>query len=237
MDLTGRFTGKLGGETDFNSVRNAIESVDAFFSSALRKEAEEEECLQFFFKDEKAAQPNEHYFDIMDFWKTIEPYVWNWAGEDLKDFWIIRVMKEVETVREVANYNKILDQETKEHLYILRRMSESIEDLPKKGTALKLCRDENADKIEVVYSLRYFDEQCYHPYREFIMQNLYMLLKNGGRLLVTTSQDEYFVYEMGHFEWKRDRMDNQEAYKICMSREDSAIRKGLIAGFVYDELK
>lgn len=40
----------------------------------------------------------------MDFWKTIEPYVWNWAGEDLKDFWIIRVMKEVETVREVANY-------------------------------------------------------------------------------------------------------------------------------------
>lgn len=31
MDLTGRFTGKLGGETDFNSVRNAIESVDAFF--------------------------------------------------------------------------------------------------------------------------------------------------------------------------------------------------------------
>lgn len=104
MDLTGRFTGKLGGETDFNSVRNAIESVDAFFSSVLRKEAEEEECLQFFFKDEKAAQPNEHYFDIMDFWKTIEPYVWNWAGEDLKDFWIIRVMKEVETVREVANY-------------------------------------------------------------------------------------------------------------------------------------
>ena len=200
MDLTGRFTGKLGGETDFNSVRNAIESVDAFFSSVLRKETEEEECLQFFFKDEKAAQPNEHYFDIMDFWKTIEPYVWNWAGEDLKDFWIIRVMKEVETVREVANYNKILDQETKEHLYILRRMSESIEDLPKKGTALKLCRDENADKIEVVYSLRYFDEQCYHPYREFIMQNLYMLLKNGGRLLVTTSQDEYFVYEMGHFE-------------------------------------
>lgn len=94
----------------------------------------------------------------MDFWKTIEPYVWNWAGEDLKDFWIIRVMKEVETVREVANYNKILDQETKEHLYILRRMSESIEDLPEKGTALKLCRDENADKIEVVYSLRYFDE-------------------------------------------------------------------------------
>lgn len=61
--------------------------------------------------------------------------------------------------------------------------------------------------------------------------------ENGGRLLVTTSQDEYFVYEMGHFEWKRDRMDNQEAYKICMSREDSAIRKGLIAGFVYDELK
>lgn len=31
MDLTGRFTGKLGGETDFNSVRNAIESVDVFF--------------------------------------------------------------------------------------------------------------------------------------------------------------------------------------------------------------
>lgn len=27
MDLTGRFTGKLGGETDFNSVRNAIESM------------------------------------------------------------------------------------------------------------------------------------------------------------------------------------------------------------------
>ena len=51
MDLTGRFTGKLGGETDFNSVRNAIESVDAFFSSVLRKEAEEEECLQFFFTD------------------------------------------------------------------------------------------------------------------------------------------------------------------------------------------
>ena len=66
MDLTGRFTGKLGGETDFNSVRNAIESVDAFFSSVLRKEAEEEECLQFFFKDEKAAQPNEHYFDILE---------------------------------------------------------------------------------------------------------------------------------------------------------------------------
>ena len=57
MDLTGRFTGKLGGETDFNSVRNAIESVDAFFSSVLRKEAEEEECLQFFFKDEKLVHP------------------------------------------------------------------------------------------------------------------------------------------------------------------------------------
>ena len=37
MDLAERFTGKLGGEMDFNSVRNAIESVDIFFSSVLRK--------------------------------------------------------------------------------------------------------------------------------------------------------------------------------------------------------
>lgn len=69
------------------------------------------------------------------------------------------------------------------------------------------------------------------------MQKLYVLLKNSGRLLVTTSQDEYFMYQMEHFEWKRDRLANKDVYKICISREDSAIRKGLIAGFVYDELK
>lgn len=237
MDLTERFTSELGEETDFDSVKNAIESVDVFFSGLLKKDAGEKECLQFFFKDEKAAQPNENYFDIMDFWKVIEPYVWKWSGEDIKDFWIIRAMKEVEAVREVEKYNRILDQETEEHLYTLRKMSESIEDMPKKGTALQLCREENADKIEVVYSLKYFDEQCYHPYREFIMQKLYVLLKNSGRLLVTTSQDEYFMYQMEHFKWKRDRLANKDAYKICISREDSAIRKGLIAGFVYEELK
>lgn len=94
MDLTERFTGELGEETDFDSVRNAIESVDVFFSGLLKKDAGEKECLQFFFKDEKAAQPNENYFDIMDFWKVIEPYVWKWSGEDIKDFWIIRALKE-----------------------------------------------------------------------------------------------------------------------------------------------
>ena len=45
------------------------------------------------------------------------------------------------------------------------------------------------------------------------------------------------MYQMEHFKWKRDRLANKDAYKICISREDSAIRKGLIADFVYDELK
>lgn len=33
MDLTERFTGELGEETDFDSVKNAIESVDVFFQA------------------------------------------------------------------------------------------------------------------------------------------------------------------------------------------------------------
>lgn len=237
MDLTGTFAGVLGENTDFESVKNAIEVVDSTFTEFLKADASEEERLHFFFDNEEDMHPNGNFFEIMDFWNEIEPYVWNRPGKDLRDYWIIRVMKEIETAWQVVLYNKILDQETEEHLRILRKISESIEDMPEKGVALQIGEKGEDNKIEVVYSLKYFDEQCYHPYRDFILQSLYQLLKSRGRLLITTNRDEYYMYEMDNFEWEMKKIANKEAYKLCMGRDDSAIRKGLIPGFVYDEVE
>lgn len=139
MDLAEHFIKELGYEKTEESVRNAICSVNEVFSQIIPPETDEQICIDFFFeKKDKCLIPQQNYYDLMDFWSIVEPHIWKWPRYDVKNTWLMEVIEEIELIRQVNQYNQILDMETKEHRTRLNALAFSIEDISNKKYASEL---------------------------------------------------------------------------------------------------
>ena len=99
---------------------------------------------------------------------------------DIMEFWVMQMISEAELVWQISQYNQIIDCESRRHLQVLKELSESIEDISNKKYMVDFFSGCLYNGIQGIYSLNRFDEQCYHPYRDFRMRKLYYLLCNGG---------------------------------------------------------
>lgn len=242
MDLADYFIKKLGHEKTAESVRNAIYSVNEVFSQIIPPETDEQKCIDFFFeKKDKCLIPQQNYYDLMDFWSIIEPYIWKWTRCDAKNTWLMEVIEEVELIRQVNQYNQILDTETKEHRTRLNALAFSIEDICNKKYATELEINQSGIHVKAIYPLRRFDEQCYHPYRDFIMQKLYQLLCSGGTIAVVAGSigitpRRVYGYQMKDFKWEKWAVRSKKVRDAVFEENLEVRRNSIMPGYILDDV-
>ena len=174
MDLAALFIKSIQCCQDAEYVLQALNCVNKEFSTFLRPNTREELCIQFFFECEgDVLNPKKEYYDLIELWKAAEPYIWNWKQSDIMGFWVMHMISETELVWQINQYNQIIDRESGRHLKVLKELSESIEDISNKKYMVDFLLDCSYCGIQGIYSLNRFDEQCYHPYRDFLMRKLY----------------------------------------------------------------
>ncbi|MDD3362690.1 MAG: hypothetical protein PHW34_13560 [Hespellia sp.] len=243
MDLVNIFNNALGNNEDYDSVMHAIDMVDQHFGKYLIPESAEEDCLRFVFEDGSSIRPLDTYYELYDFWKRIEPFVWDMPEGCLENFWIIQIIQEAEMIRNVFMFNQLLDMESARHLKMLQKLANSIEDEFRKKYLIELEEGQQGYFVSAVYPLRHFDEQCYHEYRDFLMQKLYLMLRDGGRLILVAGSkgltpQRVYEYRLKNFKWRRRMVKNPEDRLRYLSeeQEEKALKRGLIHGFVKADL-
>lgn len=242
MDLAELFIRQLGQKKTVESVQNAIHSVNEIFSQIILPGTDEETCIDFFFEDNgKHLIPRQTYFDLMKFWNVVEPYIWGMRSQDVKDTWLMALLEEAEVVMQVNQYNQILDVETREHLLKLNALAVSIEDIFNKKYLSELVINKNGIHVKAIYPLRKFDEECYHPYRDFVMQRLYKLLRNGGTIAVVAGSkgltpQRVYGYQMKDFEWVKWAVRSKKVRDAIFEENMEIRRASLMSGYLMDDL-
>jgi len=229
MDFVKIFHSVLGDEQKHDSIIGAISATNSTFLATQSLDSNEERYLEVFFEENNAEKPQAIYYAIMDFWAKIEPYIWNFPSEELKQFQIIKIIQNLEIIRQVKLLNYIIDHETPEHIYALQKLADSIEDMPDKKFMIEMTVDGD---IKALYSLKHFDEQCYHAYRDFILQRLSMLLKSRGEIVVAAGKDKIYEYLIDDYKWEVTVSNKQN----IIEKDQEATRRGLIRGFVSSDL-
>ena len=241
MRITDKFYKILDNESGDSHIMKAMEAVDKAFSQVLVPGTAEEICIEKLFYKSNVQQPTELYYELREFWKNAEPYIWNKQGREFHEFWIIEIMQEMECIVLINQLNRILDQETEQHIKILNTFSEIIEDTYYKRYIAELKKNGGDYEVIGLYPLEQYDEQCYHPYRDFLICKMYDWLKNGGRIAVVSgfsglSPYKISLYRIRNFSWKISKVMKVREREQILKDNEKAFRKGLICGFVKDEL-
>lgn len=241
MNLAEIFRSTLGEKRGHESIIFALTKVNHLFSEMLMPDTGEEECIRFFFDKGDALCPNENYYNIMECWREMEPFIWNYPSIELHKFWLLQMIQEQEAVKQVMQYNKILDMETEKHVESLLKLAESIEDIFHKKYMIEIRKEKREHTVWAVYSLQLFDKQLYHSYRDFLMQKLYYLLRNKGKIVVVAGSKGFtpqcfFEYNMCDFKYSIRKISPAPVCDSYLEENKIAIRCGLMNGYVYDEL-
>lgn len=241
MSLTETFYKVLDNENGDSHIMDAIEAANKAFSQILVPGTAEEVCIEKLFCNSDVQQPTKLYYELREFWENVEPYIWNKQGREFHEFWIIEIMQEMECIVLINQLNRILDQETEEHVKILNTFSEIIEDIYYKRYIVELKKNEGNYEVIGLYPLERYDEQCYHPYRDFLICKMYDWLKNGGCIAVVSgfrglNPYRISLYRIKNFSWKISKVTKEREREQILRYNEKAFRKGLICGFVKDEL-
>ena len=242
MDLAALFIKSIQCCQDAEYVLQALNCVNKEFSTVLRPNTREELCIQFFFECEgDVLNPKKEYYDLIELWKAAEPYIWNWKQSDIMGFWVMHMISETELVWQINQYNQIIDRESGRHLKVLKELSESIEDISNKKYMVDFLLDCSYCGIQGIYSLNRFDEQCYHPYRDFLMRKLYYLLCNGGEVVVVAGEKgltprRIFCFKMKDFLWEKKGVRSKKLRQQVLEENLEIRRKSVIPGFLLDDL-
>jgi len=235
MSLSKIFIDSLESEDEI-SIWRAMKEANRVFSELLPPDTSEENGLNYFFQNVKTLQPNDRFNELMQFWNDIEKYIWDWPDQKLEDFWIIQVIQKLESVQQAFQYNMTLEQHNNEFLVKLQNLSETIEDTNQKKYLVRLTEKDNSYQVKNVFSLKWFDEEFYHPYRDYILCKLIQWMDEGG-LVILVSGDRKVTrqlkgFKLGNNDWKVCRTDFLESLQEMVFRinqEDK--RKGLIPGY------
>lgn len=241
MSLTEIFYKILNKEDGDSCIIDAMTAANEAFSQILVPNTEEEICIERLFRNRDAYQPTELYYELREFWENVEPYIWNKEVKELEGLWIIEIIQEMEGIVLINQLNRILDQEAKENIKILNIFSEIIEDIRYKRYIAELVKNEGQYEVIGMYPLALYNEQCYHPYRDFLLCKMYEWLKNSGRIAVVsglTGLNPYRIslYRIKNFTWKVSKVMDEKKRSQILRDNEKALRAGLICGYVKEEL-
>lgn len=242
MDLAALFKQSIQYCKDEEHILQALSCVNRKFSTFLCPNTKEELCIQFFFECAgDILSPKKEYYDLIELWKVVEPYIWNWKQADIMEFWVMQMISETQLVWQISQYNQIIDHETRRHLNALKELSDSIEDISNKKYMVDFLSGCSYSEIKGIYSLNRFDEQCYHPYRDFLMCKLYYLLYNGGEVIIVAGEKgltprRVFCFKMKDFLWEKKGVRSKKLRQRVLEENLEIRRKSVIPGFLLEEL-
>ena len=219
-----------------SEITSALEEIDHLFMRELSEDTTEEERHKYFYGSTGDLKPTRSCHDLLELWNELEPFVWMGEKGTLDKYWIIQVIREMNTAWQVYQLNREIDSREKEQMERLYRLLDHIEDLPGKSYLVM-----NSDQ-QTVYSLRYFDEQQYHPYRDYIIRHI---INGAGKtpiyVVSTTGSNDFSadvrVYHLhADFKWEESHkaIDNMEYSTI--DRNMTARRRGLMIGYTMNDL-
>ena len=211
-----------------SEITSALEEIDHLFMRELSEDTTEEERHKYFYGSTGDLKPTRSCHDLLELWNELEPFVWMGEKGTLDKYWIIQVIREMNTAWQVYQLNREIDSREKEQMERLYRLLDHIEDLPGKSYLVM-----NSDQ-QTVYSLRYFDEQQYHPYRDYIIRHI---INGAGKtpiyVVSTTGSNDFSadvrVYHLhADFKW-------EESHK-AIDNNMTARRRGLMIGYTMNDL-
>ena len=219
-----------------SEITSALEEIDHLFMRELSEDTTEEERHKYFYGSTGDLKPTRSCHDLLELWNELEPFVWMGEKGTLDKYWIIQVIREMNTAWQVYQLNREIDSREKEQMERLYRLLDHIEDLPGKSYLVM-----NSDQ-QTVYSLRYFDEQQYHPYRDYIIRHI---INGAGKtpiyVVSTTGCNDFSadvrVYHLhADFKWEESHkaIDNMEYSTV--DRNMTARRRGLMIGYTMNDL-
>ena len=219
-----------------SEITSALEEIDHLFMRELSEDTTEEERHKYFYGSTGNLKPTRSCHDLLELWNELEPFVWMGEKGTLDKYWIIQVIREMNTAWQVYQLNREIDSREKEQMERLYRLLDHIEDLPGKSYLVM-----NSDQ-QTVYSLRYFDEQQYHPYRDYIIRHI---INGAGKtpiyVVSTTGSNDFSadvrVYHLhADFKWEESHkaIDNMEYSTV--DRNMTARRRGLMIGYTLNDL-
>ena len=219
-----------------SEITSALEEIDHLFMRELSEDTTEEERHKYFYGSTGDLKPTRSCHDLLELWNELEPFVWMGEKGTLDKYWIIQVIREMNTAWQVYQLNREIDSREKDQMERLYRLLDQIEDLPGKSYLVM-----NSDQ-QTVYSLRYFDEQQYHPYRDYIIRHI---INGAGKtpiyVVSTTGSNDFStdvrVYHLhADFKWEESHkaIDNMEYSTV--DRNMTARRRGLMIGYTLNDL-
>ena len=219
-----------------SEITSALEEIEHLFMRELSEDTTEEERHKYFYGSTGDLKPTRSCHDLLELWNELEPFVWMGEKGTLDKYWIIQVIREMNTAWQVYQLNREIDSREKEQMERLYRLLDHIEDLPGKSYLVM-----NSDQ-QTVYSLRYFDEQQYHPYRDYIIRHI---INGAGKtpiyVVSTTGSNDFSadvrVYHLhADFKWEESHkaIDNMEYSTV--DRNMTARRRGLMIGYTMNDL-
>ena len=219
-----------------SEITSALEEIDHLFMRELSEDTTEEERHKYFYGSTGDLNPTRSCHNLLELWYELEPFVWMGEKGTLDKYWIIQVIREMNTAWQVYQLNREIDSREKEQMERLYRLLDHIEDLPGKSYLVM-----NSDQ-QTVYSLRYFDEQQYHPYRDYIIRHI---INGAGKtpiyVVSTTGSNDFSadvrVYHLhADFKWEESHkaIDNMEYSTV--DRNMTARRRGLMIGYTMNDL-
>lgn len=228
--------------SDGTEITSALESIDRIFKTQLSEKTTESARLEYFFGKARMLSQTKHYREINELWNAMEPYVWNGRKGSLDDYWVIQVMREINTAWQVYQLNNSIDKMKKEQLEDFYRVIHKIEQLPDNlYLMIGDCKQHTVEE-RTIYSLKYFDEQYYHPYRDYIIRNIlktsgkqpFYIINIDSKGMLAVTGKEYFLHQ--DLKWEECkcleiRINNMTAEQILTAR-----RRGIMMGYVLDDL-
>ena len=104
-----------------SEITSALQKIDHLFMRELSEDTTEEERHEYFYGEEEDLKPTRSCHDLLEFWYELEPFVWMGQKGILDKYWIIQVIREMNTAWQVYQLNREIDSREKEQMERLKQ--------------------------------------------------------------------------------------------------------------------
>ena len=196
-----------------SEITSALEEIDHLFMRELSEDTTEEERHKYFYGSTGDLKPTRSCHDLLELWNELEPFVWMGEKGTLDKYWIIQVIREMNTAWQVYQLNREIDSREKEQMERLYRLLDHIEDLPGKS-----------------YLVMNSDQQIINGAGK---TPIYVVSTTGSN---DFSADVRVYHLHADFKWEESHkaIDNMEYSTV--DRNMTARRRGLMIGYTMNDL-
>lgn len=230
---------KMLSEDEDNTV--LLRKIDQQFKEQISEQTTEEERRAYFFGMSDNLKPQKPYLELLEVWDILEPNVWMWKKGMLDGYWIIKVLREMNSIWQVFQLNNEIEKRERKQLIGFRKLLEQIEDYREKTFLVTVSGYEAKPEVDTIYSLRYFDEGNFHPYRDYIIRGIIAEAGNSPVFVIGENNRKQEISGRAYYinrdlNWKEIDIRSVNLDYTAVDRNFLARRRGSMKGYTLDDL-